>query len=142
MPEKPDVTAPDGSEVRLLASSASGSLSHFTLQPGQVSAAIVHRTVTEMWFVLSGSGRIWRSLDGDESVTELEADMALDLPVGTRFQFRCDGGAPLRIVGVTMPPWPGDDEAVPTHGMWDSPMTGPVDTTPGHHARPRRDRRG
>ena len=140
--DRPDAIAPDGSEVRLLVASSGGSLAHFTLPPGEISAAVMHTTVTELWLVISGAGRIWRRLGGDESITELGPGTAIDLPVGTRFQFRCDGAEPLRIVGATMPPWPGDDEARPTHGLWDSPVTGPVDLTPGLHARRRRDRRG
>jgi mannose-6-phosphate isomerase-like protein (cupin superfamily) len=40
------------------------------------------------------------------------------LPVGTRFQFRAEPDSSLHIVGVTMPPWPGDDEAVVVEGRW------------------------
>jgi hypothetical protein len=40
-----DVLAPDGSEIRLLVSTAGCSMAHGTLPPGQVSKAIVHRTV-------------------------------------------------------------------------------------------------
>jgi mannose-6-phosphate isomerase-like protein (cupin superfamily) len=44
--------------------------------------------------------------------------VSISLPVGTKFQFRCDGVEPLRAVGVSMPPWPGDDEAYPVEGPW------------------------
>src|SRR5580698_2554867 len=37
---------------------------------------------------------------------------------GTHFQFRASDGAPLTVVGVTMPPWPGDDEAYEVPGTW------------------------
>ena len=43
-----DVIAPDGCEVRILASTVRGSMAHFTLLPGQVSRAVVHRTVEEL----------------------------------------------------------------------------------------------
>ena len=43
---------------------------------------------------------------------------SLDIPVGTRFQFRCDGDEPLEAVGVTIPPWPGPDEAFEVKGKW------------------------
>ncbi|MBL8791619.1 MAG: cupin domain-containing protein [Rhizobiales bacterium] len=118
LPETPDVLAPDGSEVRILVSTARGSMAHFRLQPGQVAQAIVHRSVDEVWYVTSGRGRIWRKSGDTESITELFPGLSLTIPVGTFFQFRCDGTEPLDIVGVTMPPWPGADEAIFVKGRW------------------------
>ena len=40
------------------------------------------------------------------------------IPLGTRFQFRASAEAPLAFVAVTMPPWPGEDEAVVVAGRW------------------------
>lgn len=118
LPVAPDVLAPDGSEVRILVSTARGSMAHFRLQPGQVAQAIVHRSVDEVWYVTSGRGRIWRKSGDTESITELFPGLSLTIPVGTFFQFRCDGTEPLDIVGVTMPPWPGADEAIFVKGRW------------------------
>ena len=114
----PDVTAPDGSDVRLLAATGRGSMAHFSLAPGRIALAVAHRTVEELWFVISGRGRIWRKRDGVEAVDELSPGVSLSIPVGTHFQFRCDGDAPLTVVGVTMPPWPGADEAYVVDGPW------------------------
>ena len=113
-----DVLAPDGSEVRILASGERGSMAHFTLPPRQVSLAVAHRTVEEVWFVLSGQGRMWRKADEVETVTELTSGLSLTIPVGTHFQFRCDGDDALKCVGVTMPSWPGMDEAYEVTGKW------------------------
>ena len=44
--------------------------------------------------------------------------MAISLPLGTRFQFRTTGSQPLEVVITTLPPWPGDDEAIPVEGRW------------------------
>ncbi len=52
--EKPDATAPDGSEVRLLATTARGSMAHFRLPAGAVSKAVAHRTVEEVWYFTGG----------------------------------------------------------------------------------------
>ena len=116
--EAPDVTAPDGSEVRILAALAGGSMAHFTLQPGAMSIAVAHRTVGELWFIVSGRGRMWRKTDTQEEVTDLQAGISLSIPRGTAFQFRCDGDEPLCAVGVTMPPWPGMNEAYEVQGKW------------------------
>jgi mannose-6-phosphate isomerase-like protein (cupin superfamily) len=114
----PDTIAPDGAEVRILCATERGSTAIFTLEPGMVSRAVVHRTVEEIWYVTAGIGRMWRKLDADEEVCELAAGASLTIPVGTHFQFRCDGEEPLEIVAVTMPPWPGDGEACAVAPKW------------------------
>ena len=114
----PDVIAPDGSEVRVLCALSRGSMAHFTLPPGAVSIAVRHRTIEEVWYFLSGHGRMWRRLADQEEILEVRPGLSISLPVGMDFQFRCDGDAPLSAVGVAMPPWPGMDEAVPVQGIW------------------------
>ena len=118
LPPKPDVVAPDGSDVRVLARTERGSMAHFELAPGRASAAIRHRTVDEIWFVLSGRGEIWRKQGGREDIVALDPGVSVTIPVGTHFQFRASGDTALEAVGVTMPPWPGDTEAVPVPGKW------------------------
>jgi mannose-6-phosphate isomerase-like protein (cupin superfamily) len=113
-----DAIAPDGSEVRLLCQVGAGSMAHFTLAPGAVARPVAHRTIEEVWFFVSGKGRMWRKLADDETIIEVGPGMSISLPVGTHFQFRCDGAEPLTAVGVSMPPWPGDDEAYAVPGAW------------------------
>jgi mannose-6-phosphate isomerase-like protein (cupin superfamily) len=114
------VQAPDGSAVQVLLSLAGGSMATFTLQPGQVSAAVTHRSVEELWYVVAGRGRIWRRDAAQASVTELRPGLCLSVPLGTAFQFRCDGDTPLVAVAVTMPPWPGEGEALEVEGAWEA----------------------
>jgi mannose-6-phosphate isomerase-like protein (cupin superfamily) len=115
----PDAIAPDGSEVRLLASLSSGSMAAFRLSPGAVSKAVAHRTVEEVWYFTAGHGRLWRRFGEREEVTEVAPGVSITVPTGTHFQFRCDGAEPLEAVAVTMPPWPGADEAYFVSGMWE-----------------------
>jgi mannose-6-phosphate isomerase-like protein (cupin superfamily) len=122
--ELPEVIAPDGSEVRVLASAGRGSMAHFTLAAGQCSVAVQHRTVEELWFVVEGVGEMWRRNEAGELVVALHPGLSLSIPVGTAFQFRAAADAPLRIVGVTMPPWPGDGEAVAADGPWEPTVGG------------------
>ncbi|UCD68929.1 MAG: cupin domain-containing protein [Betaproteobacteria bacterium] len=110
--------APDGSRVRPLLSLESGSMAEFELGPGQVSRAVRHRSVSEIWLVLSGRGQVWRQQNERRSIVRLAPGACVSIPVGTAFQFRCEGGEPLRIAAVTMPPWPGDDEAEFVSGEW------------------------
>jgi mannose-6-phosphate isomerase-like protein (cupin superfamily) len=116
----PVVTAPDGSAVRVLCGLARGGMALFTLAPGAVSRAVAHRTVEELWYVAAGRGRMWRRLGDAESVVDLFPGVALALPTGAHFQFRCDGAEPLVAVGATMPPWPGESEAYAVGGPWSS----------------------
>jgi len=114
----PDTIAPDGSEVRLLAAVPRGSMAHFTLPPGAVTRAVAHHTVEEVWFFVGGRGRMWRRLGGEEITVDVFPGVSIAIPTGAAFQFRADGDAALEIVGVTMPPWPGDGEAYPVEGIW------------------------
>jgi mannose-6-phosphate isomerase-like protein (cupin superfamily) len=113
-----DVIAPDGCEVRILAQTPRGSMAHFTLGPGQVARAVAHRTVEEVWYFLAGKGRMWRCSGEREEVTEVVPGLSLAIPLGTRFQLRNDGEAPLAAVAITMPPWPGENEAYFVEGRW------------------------
>ena len=118
LPARPDVSAPDGSDVRILLALAGGSMAHFELPPGQTTLAVTHRTVEEIWYVVGGRGEMWRRQGGRQEIIELEPGVCLTIPLGTDFQFHTVGDEPLRAVAVTMPPWPGEDEAVPVDGPW------------------------
>ncbi|MFD0400820.1 cupin domain-containing protein [Kitasatospora sp. NPDC059811] len=116
------VRAPDGAAVfPLLVLDGQGSLAVFELAPGQVSHAVSHATVQELWQVVEGAGELWRRQGGREETVRLVPGTAASIPLGTAFQFRADEDAdrPLRIAAVTMPPWPGTDtEARPEEGPW------------------------
>lgn len=118
LPDQPDVLAPDGSEVRILCQVPRGSMAHFTLHAGQISKAVQHRTVEEVWFFLAGEGEMWRQDDTGEEIVQVRQGTSISIPTGTRFQFRCTSDDALKAVGVTMPPWPGEDEALFVEGCW------------------------
>ena len=118
LPAEPDAIAPDGSSVRILAAVGAGTAAHFELGPGQTSVAVRHRTVEEIWFVTAGAGEMWRGGDHDEATVALTPGTCLTIPVGIAFQFRCTSTDPLGAFAVTMPPWPGDGEAVRADGPW------------------------
>jgi mannose-6-phosphate isomerase-like protein (cupin superfamily) len=118
LPVERSEVAPDGSDVRVLLVLAGGGLAHFELAPGQTSRAVAHKTVEEIWFFLTGRGEMWREQDGVSETIEVSPGMCLTIPLGTRFQFRSSGDDPLSAIGVTMPPWPGDGEAVFVDGPW------------------------
>lgn len=116
--EQPDAMAPDGSEVRLLAAAQRGSMAQFSLPTGRISVAVCHRTVEELWYFTSGSGKLWRKTKNAEETIDVHPGISISVPVGCHFQFRCDSPEPLQAIGVTMPPWPGSDEAFAVTGIW------------------------
>jgi len=120
LPEPYDVLAPDGSEVRILLALSGGSMAHFRLPPGKVSRAVRHVTVEEIWYVLGGTGEMWLSQDGRTQVVPVAAGVSLTIPLGTAFQFRASDDGPLTAVAITMPPWPGPEEAVFVEGYWEA----------------------
>jgi mannose-6-phosphate isomerase-like protein (cupin superfamily) len=118
LPMARDAVAPDGSDVRLLLGLAGGGMAHFELGPNLVSKAVTHRSVEEIWFVLSGRGEMWRLQNGQSAIGDLYPGVCLTIPRGTHFQFRSFGDEALAAIGVTMPPWPGEEEAVVVTGEW------------------------
>jgi mannose-6-phosphate isomerase-like protein (cupin superfamily) len=118
VPEALDAVAPDGSEIRLLPSLERGSMVHCTLAAGTVTQAVQHRSVDELWFCQAGSGQLWRRSENTEETVDLNPGVAASIPVGTAFQFRATGSQPLELVIVTMPPWPGEAEAIRVEGAW------------------------
>ncbi len=118
-PSAPEARSPAGAEVRLLMEGHTGGMIHSTVPPGQVNRATVHATVSEFWFILSGRGRIWRRDAAGEETTVLRTGISIDIPVGTAFQYRCDGAVPLEFLCISMPPWPGSHEATIIEGTWE-----------------------
>lgn len=115
---EPDTIAPDGSEIRLLATTAQGatraSLSEVRLAPGAVSRPVRHRSVEEIWHVTAGQGQVWRCPpDGEAGALDVRPGDTLAIPTGWSFQFRAAPDAELRFLCFTSPPWPGADEAQP-----------------------------
>lgn len=118
LPINRDVIAPDGSDVRSLLGLQGGGMAHFELAPGQTSKAVTHKTVEEIWYVISGRGEMWRKIEEYEQVVALSEGLCLTIPLGTHFQFRAFGDEPLAAVAITMPPWPGEGEARVVSGKW------------------------
>lgn len=129
--DAPDAIAPDGSEIRFLVDAAHGasraSIVEVTLPAGQVSRPVRHRTVEEVWYILEGAGQVWRCPPdaAPESVPPMDVAPgdALAIPTGWAFQFAAAPDASLRFLCVTMPPWPGEDEAQPADSGGLGPAT-------------------
>jgi mannose-6-phosphate isomerase-like protein (cupin superfamily) len=123
LPVDPTAVAPDGSDVRPLLGLSGGGVAHFQLSAGKVARAVTHRTVEEIWLIVSGRGEMWRKQGECEEVVALEPGVCLTIPLGTHFQFRASAAEGVSAIGITMPPWPGEAEAVFVGGPW--PPTSP-----------------
>ena len=117
-PVTADARSPAGAEIRYLIDGEPGNMIHATVPAGQVNRATIHATVSEFWHVLAGAGQIWRRNGADETTADLEPGVSIDIPVGTGFQYRCTGVDPLQFLCISMPRWPGDNEATIIDGPW------------------------
>jgi len=113
-----DYLAPDGSEIRLLSQAQGGGLCHCTLTPGKTSYAVKHKTVEEIWYFISGKGEMWQSEEKLSKVLQVQAGDSINIPVGICFQFRNTSNENLCIIIITIPKWPGEQEAVLVEGYW------------------------
>jgi mannose-6-phosphate isomerase-like protein (cupin superfamily) len=125
LPGAGDVVAPDGSDVRVLLRLGRGGMAHFQLGAGRVSRAVAHHSVDEIWYVVRGEGQMWRRQDQRQETVSLLPGTCVTIPAGTHFQVRAGSNGPLAVVGVTMPPWPGADEAYEVPGAWPADPGGP-----------------
>jgi mannose-6-phosphate isomerase-like protein (cupin superfamily) len=114
----PDAKSPAGADIRFLMDGPGGNMIHSTVPAGQINRATVHATVSEFWYVLEGQGEIWRKDAMEERITTLLPGVAIDIPRGTSFQYRCTGPKDLTFLCISMPPWPGDAEARLVPGPW------------------------
>jgi mannose-6-phosphate isomerase-like protein (cupin superfamily) len=120
LPVVPEAKSPAGADIRYLMDGPTGNMIHSTVPPYQVNRGSVHATVNEFWFVLEGHGQIWRDNGSESSITDLVPGIAIDIPVGTKFQYRNISEKELKFICISMPPWPGDSEATYIQGIWQS----------------------
>lgn len=118
LPPTPTYLAPDRSEIRILLDVPGAGVAHCKLPPGKVSSAVKHKTVNEIWYVLSGAGELWQSRNELTDIAKLSDGMCITIPVANSFQFRNTGLDDLNILITTSPNWPGPDEAIPVKGYW------------------------
>ena len=86
---------------------------------------VVKNTVAERAGAGTPPEGLLKNLKGTNSIAYTKTDpvalakiltkVAKDVPA---FQFRADADSVLAFVAITMPPWPGMDEAVPLQGPW------------------------
>lgn len=121
LPPQHDTTSPAGAFVRILIDGPTGGMIHSTVPVGQTNKPVIHHTVSEFWYILEGHGEIWRSNDEGEKITTLLPGTSIDIEPETAFQYRnVSRDADLKFICITMPPWPGNNEAsYVSRGAWE-----------------------
>ena len=61
-----------------------GSMAQFELGRNQISKAVTHRTVEEIWFFLKGRGQMWRKEADEASIVDLHPEYAELVPADLR----------------------------------------------------------
>ena len=106
------VVPPDGSEVREIArppdSARNQSLAEATIRPGGETAEHYHRAAEEIYYFVSGAGRMRL---GDEE-SEVGPGETVVIPPGTRHKLQNTGSEPLVLLCCSSPPYYDDDTVV------------------------------
>ena len=114
----------DGSEIRSLPTVNGVETVHCRLPQGGVIHASRHKTVAQLWYVLSGNGDLWlEGSDGKESIISLKNGVSVTVPLGYKFQFRNTGTQNLDILIVNTTKWSGPGELIPVKNRWRLPKT-------------------
>jgi mannose-6-phosphate isomerase-like protein (cupin superfamily) len=114
VPMQPDYPAPDGSLIYLMGEEPAGGFAFCDLPAGTESTPVHHKQVRELWYVMEGAGQVSRRVPNhsDPVVNDLRPGVCVDIDVGVGFAFRNDTDGTLRLLLLTMPRWPGADEAI------------------------------
>ena len=65
-------------------------MAHFELGPNQVSKAVTHRTVEEIWYFISGRGQMWRKQGERSEIVDVDPGVSLTIPLDTFNSARSD----------------------------------------------------
>ncbi|NGX64009.1 MAG: hypothetical protein KR126chlam6_01433 [Candidatus Anoxychlamydiales bacterium] len=118
IPKEYDYLSPDGAEIRELLEMKGGNLVHCTLPAGGVSQAVKHQTIEELWVILEGRGEIYRKLGNQIIIDHVSGGSSIAIPIGVDFQFRNTGTTELKLIIVSIPPWPSANEAIKVNNYW------------------------
>jgi mannose-6-phosphate isomerase-like protein (cupin superfamily) len=92
---------------------------HCTLPAGGAIKACRHKTVAQLWYVLSGKGEMWLAEpSGKEQTFPLSAGVSFVVHLGDSFQFRNVGKEDLQLYIVNTTPWSGPEELIPVKNHW------------------------
>ncbi len=116
---EPSFRADDGSMIKSMPSMGGVQSVLCTLGSGEAIQACRHKTVSQVWYVVKGTGEAWlKDTKNVESVFDLTPGTSFTVPLGYSFQFRNTGKSDLDIFIVNTTPWSGDGELIPIANHW------------------------
>ena len=80
LPDAPDATAPDGSDVPGAAAARPWLDGALRLAAGRVSRAVARHAVEELWYILAGQGQMWRRQGERQEKVPLRPGTCLSIP--------------------------------------------------------------
>jgi len=140
---QPDMISPGGAMVYHLIHVPGGALSRVVVQPGMVSTGGRLEGIEDTFFILSGTGQIWRCESNGpvlrEETVALRPGVTVTIPSGVAFQYRSHPEEPLVFLEIVAPGWslerrlPSEHRSwVPTYGKASTDAT--PDRDPSHVA--------
>jgi mannose-6-phosphate isomerase-like protein (cupin superfamily) len=123
VPLEPSYTSPSGkTEIRMLPNLPSGEITHATIGARETSNPAYLDSLQEFFFVLTGSGELWRSAGSAAELVELRPNRCVSIPPTVNFQYRSNEN-PITFLVVVAPRWSADHWHEAKEGLWD-PLTG------------------
>jgi mannose-6-phosphate isomerase-like protein (cupin superfamily) len=119
LPESRSYPALSGADIRLLIQLPQGELTHASCRSGLVSKSSMLVDHYEMFYVIAGTGELWRKCPEYEGVVALRPGRWAAMPAGTHFQYRALQETTLVFLVAVLPRF--DEAAVRDgdHGPWD-----------------------
>jgi hypothetical protein len=93
LPGRLVAAAPDGTAICTI-QLPDGRLSHFEFAPGNISYALMHKSIEEKWYLLRERDKMWRTHESHEDIVPVEAGVCIARPLDTQFpddEARTDG---------------------------------------------------
>ena len=127
VPLEPSYTSPSGkTEIRMLPNLPSGEITHATIGARETSSPAYLDSLHEFFFVLAGTGQLWRGAGTTAELVDLRPLRCVSIPPEVNFQYRSDD-EPMIFLVVVVPRWSADHWHAAPGGLWD-PASGKVQT--------------
>jgi mannose-6-phosphate isomerase-like protein (cupin superfamily) len=102
------VARPWGSFTVLDDSTDTHKVKSIVVNPGSRLSLQSHDERSEHWFVVTGTGVVWK----DDDRVQVGPGSAVDIPAGTRHRIHCTGEQPLLFIEVQHGTYFGEDDIV------------------------------
>jgi mannose-6-phosphate isomerase-like protein (cupin superfamily) len=99
-----------------------GEITHATIEARETSSPAYLDSLHEFFFVIAGSGRLWRSAGSTAELVELRPRRCVSIPPAVKFQYQSND-EPMVFLVVVAPRWSAEHWHAAQEGLWD-PVSG------------------